>query len=447
MRKMRTLLQASILTGALALGLAACGGGSNSNGSAGGAVVAAYAVKSWANVTIASGDQQVTLLWDDTNVATGSTATASTAQVTYNVYYSLNPGVKKGGSGVTKVANGSSTTFIHSGLTNGTPYYYVVTPVSADGSEGVESREASATPQAAIPPVPTGISIAAGDGQITLGTGFTPVAGVTYNVYWSTSAGVTKGNGNEIPAVTFPLTHPSLVPGTTYYYVVTAQTASGESAESKQLSATLLTTATAAATATNCGAPLLPSAQAANQQATIKWSDAALPTGTLTGTQTGTRSYTLYWWTAANPTKTAIKKVTSGYTQLSLVNGTTYDYYISAVYTVTDSGAVVGTPTETPSATVSVIPEAKAPATPAGLAAAAQAQQVQLSWKKDSSGDSVTYNLYWSSDLTKPWNKISNISSNAFSHTGLSAGLTYYYKVSAQGAAESASSNQVSATP
>jgi len=447
MKKMRTFFPAFILTGALAIGLTACGGGSNSNSTAGGAVVAAYAAKSWANLTVASGDQQVTLLWNDTNVATGSAATAasSSQQVTYNVYYSLNPGVKKGGAGVTKVAVGSSTTFLHSGLSNGTNYYYVVTAVSADGSEGIESREAGATPQAAVLAAPTGIAIAAGDGQITLGAGFTQAAGVTYNVYWSTSSGVTKNNGSEIPAVSFPMTHPSLVPGSTYYYVVTAQTASGESAESKQLSATLLTPATASATATNCSAPASPSALAGNQQATIRWSDATLPSGTLTGTQTGARSYTLYWWTAANPTKTAVKNVTPGYTQLSLTNGTTYFYYVAAVYTVSDNGAVVGTPTETPSATVSVIPEAKAPATPSGLAAAAQTQQVQLSWKKDNSGDLVTYNLYWSSDLSKPWNKVSNISSNAFTHSGLTGGLTYYYKVSAQGVAESAPCSQASA--
>ena len=450
MGKMRTILS-FLLAGTLALSLAACGG-SNSSTPAAGAVVTAYADKSWANVTVASGDQQVTLTWTDTNIKTGSasSSTATTPQVTYNVYYSQTQGVKKGGAGVTKIANGSSTTFIHSGLVNGTTYYYVVTGVSADGSEGVESREASATPQAAILAAPTGITITAGDGQIILGTGFTNSPGVTYNVYWSTTTGVTKINGSKIPAVTFPLTHPSLVPGSTYYYVVTAQTASGESAESKQLAAKLLTHAAATAMTTNYGTTALsPSALAGDQQVTINWKD-VVPTVALTGAlvdpQTGATSYTLNWGTGGN--LTPIENVTFPYPHLSLTNGTTYYYSVSAVYTVSDAaGVAVGTPTVTTSATVSVIPEAKAPATPSGLSAAAQPQQVQLSWKKDNSGDPVTYNLSWSTDLTKPWNKIGNISSNAFTHTGLTSGVTYYYKVSTQGATESAASNQISATP
>jgi fibronectin type 3 domain-containing protein len=420
MKKVRALLQAFLLTGALALGLAACGGsGSSGNNSPAGAAL--YAAKSWANVTVVSGDQQVTLTWADTIATAGSSATS------YNVYYGTSPGVKKGGAGVTRVANGTSHTFVHSGLQNDVSYYYVITAVSPDGSEGVESREASATPQAAVPAALTGITIKAGDGQNTLS--FDQVAGQTYNVYWAfSSSEATKVKGTKIAKVTSPFVHNSLASDgkTTYYYVVTYQgTGGSESAESRQLSAAPLTQAADA----SAKAPTSVSASDGNGQVTISW----------TGTPDAS-SYLLYWWTGTQSNKAnKIVNAVSPFVHQSLANGTTYHYIVSAVQTDTNI--------ETDSAPLSIVPSAKTPAVPAGLAAAAQPQQVLLSWKKDTSGDAVTYNLFWSTDLSKDWNKISNIAASSYTHTGLTSGLTYYYKVSAQSIGESSPSNPVSATP
>ena len=453
MKKMRTLLHAFLLTGALALSLAACG--TDSKSTAAGTAVAAYTSSSWADLTVASGDQQVTLMWIDNNAPKSSTTTlTTTSNLTYNVYYAAVPGFKKNGAGVTKVSNLTGTSFIHTGLKNNTPYYYVVTAVAPDGTEGVPSREASAMPQAAIPAAPSGIGIQAGNGQVTLGTGFIPVSNVVYNVYWSTAtiADITKAGVNKIPNVSFPLVHNSLVAdgSTTYYYVVTAQTASGESVASRQLAATLIPPALSPPiAATNYSAPQAPSALAGNQQVTISWSAATTPpTGALAAGQTAALSYTIYWWTDANANKTAIKNVplvSSGYTHQSLVNGTTYHYQVAAVYTISAAGAVVGTPTETLSATVTVTPQAKTPAIPSGLSAAAQNQQVELAWTADNSGAAVTYNLYWSTD-NATWFKISGISSSSFTQTGLQSGVTYYYNVTAQGAGESAPSTTVTVT-
>ncbi len=51
-----------------------------------------------------------------------------------------------------------------------------------------------------------------------------PVLGATsYNIYWSTTSGVSKESGNQIPGVTSPYTHDEdLIFGKKYYYVVTA---------------------------------------------------------------------------------------------------------------------------------------------------------------------------------------------------------------------------------
>jgi hypothetical protein len=131
---------------------------------------------------------------------------------------------------------GASSPYAHTGLSNGTAYYYVVTAVNGAG-ESAESAEVGATPQVSAPAAPTGVSATAGNGQVTLS--WTAVSGATsYNLYFSTSTGVTKTTGTKITGAASPYTHTGLTNGTTYYYVVTAVSAGGESAESAQVSAT-----------------------------------------------------------------------------------------------------------------------------------------------------------------------------------------------------------------
>ncbi len=60
----------------------------------------------------------------------------------------------------------------------------------------------------------------------------------SYNVYVSSSPGVTKLSGSKIRNATNPFTITQLEPGKTYYFVVTAVNGSGESEESKELSYT-----------------------------------------------------------------------------------------------------------------------------------------------------------------------------------------------------------------
>lgn len=45
----------------------------------------------------------------------------------------------------------------------------------------------------------------------------------TYNIYWSTTPGVTTLTGNKIANVTSPFVHQNLTPGQIYYYIVTAE--------------------------------------------------------------------------------------------------------------------------------------------------------------------------------------------------------------------------------
>jgi len=84
---------------------------------------------------------------------------------------------------------------------------------------------------------PTITDVAAGDEQNTIT--FSAVAGATgYNLYWKTSATVTKLNGTLITGVTSPYQHTGLSNSTTYYYVATAEDDESESDESNEDSGT-----------------------------------------------------------------------------------------------------------------------------------------------------------------------------------------------------------------
>jgi hypothetical protein len=85
------------------------------------------------NLSATGGVGQVSLNWQP---AVGATS--------YNLYRSIMPGAE----GNTPFRTGlTSTSFVDSGLTNGTTYYYEVTAVNANG-ETAQSSEASATPRA-----------------------------------------------------------------------------------------------------------------------------------------------------------------------------------------------------------------------------------------------------------------------------------------------------------
>lgn len=83
-----------------------------------------------------AGDAQISLSW-----------TASAGATSYNVKRAV-----VNGGPYTTVGTATSPSFVNTGLTNGTTYYYVVTAVNSAG-ESANSNQASATPQGAVAPV------------------------------------------------------------------------------------------------------------------------------------------------------------------------------------------------------------------------------------------------------------------------------------------------------
>lgn len=173
------------------------------------------------NTASAAGNTQVTVSW---NSVAGATA--------YNIYWGTSTGVTVLNG--TKIPNAASP-YVHTGRTNATAYYYMVTAVNS-GVEGPASLETNATPMPPLPAAPGGLTAVAGDAANTVS--WNAVSGATvYNIYWRTSAGVTKANGTKISGATSPHTHSGLTNGTTYYYVATAENISGEGDISVEASA------------------------------------------------------------------------------------------------------------------------------------------------------------------------------------------------------------------
>ncbi|HWE86137.1 MAG TPA: fibronectin type III domain-containing protein [Terracidiphilus sp.] len=174
-------------------------------------------------VTATVGDGTVALKWN-----------AVSDSFNYNVYYSKTSGVT---TAATKVSAGSLTSLTVSGLTDGTAYYFVVTAINLSG-ESKLSTEISATPVFPAPLAPTGLSATAGPDQVALT--WTAVSSATsYNVYYSTTTGVTIAGGTKVAGITNPAyTVASLTNGTPYFFIVTAVNSGGESAASAQATAT-----------------------------------------------------------------------------------------------------------------------------------------------------------------------------------------------------------------
>lgn len=101
----------------------------------------------------------------------------------------------------------------------------------------------SSTPPPPAPATPTGVIATPKDGYVLLDGN--PIPNATgFNVYWSTTSGVTPATGNKIYGTVTPQAHTGLTNGTTYYYVVTALNGPSESGPSTEVSAKPVAVAT-----------------------------------------------------------------------------------------------------------------------------------------------------------------------------------------------------------
>jgi len=305
---------------AFGISLNGCGGGSSSSDDA-----AAPGIPS--NVSATSGDTKVTVSW---NAVSGASS--------YTIYYATTPGVTK--SAILKQENATSPCEI-SGLTNGIPYYFVVTAV-VGSEESSESSEVSAIPN----PKPKGSSAYSGNGEAVVYC--QPVKNAaSYNLYYSTSPGVTTNSyTGTIPGMTNPQTVTGLSNGTPYYFVITAVIDTNEGPISSE--------ATATPSAMQPQSPPSPAGVTVTggpASVTVKWY-----------TSYSATSYNIYYTASASITTANLilttpinvpadpfgVAATQSHTINGLTAGTTYSFVVTAVNATVESDGQETPKTTTP---------------------------------------------------------------------------------------------------
>ena len=185
-------------------------------------------------VTGTAGDASIIVDWTTVAGATG-----------YNVYIAEETGILPG-NWLLKLGGAKHgpvyPPFTVPTLTNGVIYYFVVTALNEIG-ESPPSIEKFATPVAGAVTAPTApINVAAAPGTGTISISWDPVAGATgYDIYYAEEPAVTAANyatlvgGNLFAGATSPQSF-TLATGVTYYFVVVATNAGGNSPESAEVS-------------------------------------------------------------------------------------------------------------------------------------------------------------------------------------------------------------------
>jgi fibronectin type 3 domain-containing protein len=167
-----------------------------------------------------AGDAEIVLSWD---TAQGATA--------YDIFFDTSTGVSTLSQQLSSVAS----PYTHTGLSNGTAYYYVVVARNGNGASDV-SAEVAATPQDGLvaPPItPQNLIATPGDGHITLSWSESPGA-AGYVIYVNTD----PGGISMLNATTSPYSHTGLTNGQIYYYAMLAFGEGGDSALTDEVDAT-----------------------------------------------------------------------------------------------------------------------------------------------------------------------------------------------------------------
>ncbi len=323
------------------------------------------------------------------------------------------------------VSTVSTTSFSDIDLKPSTNYCYVMTAFDVASNESPSSSQSCTSTLTAtnLPPAPSSLTSIAEDSSITLN--WDAVYGATsYNIYWNTSGSVTTSSNKIAGATTNYYSHSSLANNTTYFYIVTAIGADGESIP------TDIVNATPQSSPNVLNAPTNVAAIASDEQVILSW------------TENGAGSYSIYWNTTGSVTTidSSITSITSSYTHIDLTNDVPYYYIVTASNTAGES---------TPSTQVDATPQAPVSPLnpPSSVVATAGDGQNTVAWANNGA---TSYTIYWNitGSVSIMDAAINGITTNSYTHTSLTNGTTYYYNVIAiNEVGESVLSSEVFATP
>jgi len=156
-------------------------------------------------VTATAGNAKVTLNWNPSGGATS-----------YNVYRSTSPG----GEGTVAYSSPTTNSYVDTGVTNGTTYYYKVSAANANG-QSAQSAEVNAKPN--VPPAAPSALTAAATSPTNINLAWTNNAtGATGNEVWRSTDNVTFTKIATTAPTATAYSDTTVVKLTTYYYKVDA---------------------------------------------------------------------------------------------------------------------------------------------------------------------------------------------------------------------------------
>ncbi len=294
------------------------------------------------------------------------------------------------------------------------PYFaislaFLFLPVLSAGCQDKKGTAATLPPDtlADFPDTPADFSVSARNGAVILSWS-AAVGATSYNLYWSTTAD-TGTEGDLISEITTTsYTHTALTNGTTYYYVLTAVNAAGESTPSDEVSATPDETLQDEPPADAPGGLI---ALAGDESVELRWNAVTDATG-----------YNVYFateqgFTTASGTLLEVGDVLT-YTHTGLTNGTIYYYVVTGLNEIGE-----GTASEEVSSTPVV--------GPSSFFALAGESQISLSWVNslDTTLTSVLIRRSTAGLPSRPGDgtTVYEGTGTNFVDSGLSTGATYYY--------------------
>ena len=307
------------------------------------------------------------------------------------------------------------------------------------------------------PAAPTGLTATPGNTQVALS--WTASTGATsYNVKRSTVSG--SGYATVSSPTSTSYTNTGLTNGTTYYFVVSAVNATGESANSSQVAGTPAgggsTKYEAENAALSGGAGVRTDHTGYSGTGFVAGYGAvgASTTFTVNMASAGNSGVTLHYSNGMGNTRTLSLYVNGvKIKQTNLPATATWDIWTDAAETVTlnsGSNTIAYKYDSTDSGNVNLdyilVGGGSAPSAPTGLTATPGNAQVALSWT--ASTGATSYNVKRSTLSGSGYATVSSPTGTSYTNTGLTNGTTYYFVVSAVNASgESANSSQASATP
>ncbi len=377
---------------------------------------------------------QINLSWTTTNNG-GSPITG------YKIEYKIIPG---GYSLLVQINGNTTTTYSHTGLQSDKYYVYRIFAINSIGTSESSDEAIGYTeqPQNIVPNPPTGLNVRA-------------VSPTKINLFWNAPLNnggplvsgfkIEEKAGTGSYSVVVPNTgntttsysRTSLTTGTMYTYRVSAINSVGTGPPSNEDS----DTPTASSVATVPTPPAnLTATKVSQTQINLVWvapsdNGGYLVTGYKLEEKVSTGNYSVI---VANTRNT-----NTAYSRTGLTAGQSYTYRVSAINSVGASN-----PSNEASATQTLN---IAPNPPTGLkAASASPTQINLSWNPPSNngGPAVTsYKIEFRIGGAS-YSTLANTAATSYSHTGLTTGTTYTYRVSAiNSVGTSAPSNESSAVP